>query len=237
MSCGLVAGECSGLGSTLKATLAQRFMRRKIRGPASFTSGSTKRKGSRRRCRSSPLARRPADRLACGSSATLKSISSEKRLMSSQPFESEVPPEKADAISPRSTWPPMTPRARTTCQSFSTRPGDVPRSLATSSTSRRSSTLETQADVPVADIAANAAIDAHDAPGGHLCCASRVVVPLEAARQRFDADPAQSCLQRAEAADRHRLAACQRWPGARRKPLPDFDKTPSRTSPRSAQPT
>ena len=55
--------------------------------------------------------------------------------------ESEVPPEKAGVMPPDSTCA-ITPSARTTCQSFSTRPGEVPRSPATCSTRRGSSTFK-----------------------------------------------------------------------------------------------
>ena len=80
--------------------------------------------------------------LAAGS-PTLKSMSSEKRLISSQPFDSEVPPEKA-GIMPAGWTFAITPSARTTCQSFSTRPGEVPSSSASLSTRRGSGTLEAQ---------------------------------------------------------------------------------------------
>ena len=122
-------------------------------------------------------------------SLTLKSMSSENRLISSQPFDSEVPPEKA-GIMPAVSTCAITPIARTTCQSFSTRPGRVPRAAATSSTRRRSGTLETQIDPAVADPAADAARHADHTAGWHLCGLAGVVGLLETGWHRLDADAA-----------------------------------------------
>src|SRR4029077_3815913 len=92
----------------------------------------------------------------------------------------------------------ITPSARTTCQSFSTRPGEVPRSPATRSTRRRSSTLEAQGETAISDLTAHAARHPNDAAGRHLRRASGIVGLLETARQRFHANATESFLQRSQ---------------------------------------
>src|SRR6516225_8955942 len=114
-------------------------------------------------------------------------------LISCQPFSSEVPPEKAGII-PAVSTSAITPIERTTCQSFSTRPGRVPRAAATSSTRRRSGTLEAQIYAAITELAAHAARDADHAPGRHLRRLAGVVGLLETCRYRLDADPAE-CLR------------------------------------------
>ena len=131
------------------------------------------------------LAPCPAGALLVVGSSTLKSISSEKRLMSSQHFESGVPPEKAGAM-PRLSTSAITPIARTTRKSFSISPGRVPRSAAISSTRFRSSTLETQIYTAIAHFAAHAPPDADDPPCWHLGCLAGVVRSLETRRRRLD---------------------------------------------------
>src|SRR6516225_1755742 len=145
-------------------------------------------------------------------------------LISCQPFSSEVPPEKAGIIPAGSTCA-ITPIARTTCQSFSTRPGRVPRAAATSSTRRRSGTLEAQTDAAVSNLPAHATGNANHAAGRHLRRLAGVVGLLEARRHRLDADPAERFSQGRKPSCRHRLAARDRGAGTGIQPPPYSDET------------
>src|SRR5579884_2196469 len=151
-------------------------------------------------------------------------MSSEKRLISSQPLESEVPPEKAGAMPAVSTWA-ITPIARTTCQSFSTRLGSLLRSEAICSMRTGSGTLEPDKDAVVADLAPHPLVDGDHAPRRHLGGLAGVIGLLKARRRRLDPEPSQGLRRhRAEALVRDRPPIGRRRHGASVQPLPHPDQ-------------
>src|SRR6185437_1210338 len=144
--------------------------------------------------------------------------------MSRQATDNDVPPEKTGLASPWSSSLAMTPIARTTCHSFSIRPGSVARALATSSTMRGSSTLEAQSESVVANLAADTPANSDDTSRRYLCRAPRVVVLHRTARQCFDAHALQCFPQRRETLRRYEGVVEGRFDGARVKAIPNFQK-------------
>src|SRR5882757_9740989 len=85
--------------------------------------------------------------------------------------------------------------ARTTCQSFSINPAPPGRSLlATSSTRRRSNTLEAHDGAVISDLATDAFVDCHATSGRYLGRLALTIGLLEPRGRRPDAEAAQGLI-------------------------------------------